>query len=186
VIDKERLIEFLEERILKYRNSIFHEDVYNTDECGRIISYIKKGEFDLKDKNINEWRTLEEEIPRLNQEAEIELNNGKILRSKFSIFNNYYAFITPLIYPVDIKCWRPIPQERKPDFGSLREGDMVIFYTFDDMEKIEYCSFIVDKKNDDCIGFSFRADMDPDVWIHYEDIKKITRINLETKEFEEI
>lgn len=88
----------------------------------------------------------------------------------------------------DIEGWRPLPTERKPDFGRLKEGDCLIveykcglitFVFFDKIENDEYpfCVFFYAESSSRRVVRAKNK---------FEEIEKITRINLETKEFEDI
>lgn len=180
MIDKKKLIDFLNSRI-----SLSTEDSI-------IKLYIEKGDFDMEKPTNNDWRTLNDAMPAIGRIIKIKTKDGEerarlLCNSKDS---SMHFFGIPRLKYIDtfsIIGWRHLPPEIRPDFGKLNIGDMVIFYTFCDIEKIEYkhCAVITEKTDNKSIGFSFRADNNPSMWVDERNIKKIIRINLETKKLEE-
>lgn len=151
-----------------------------------------------RDRAENDWRTLEEEMPTLNQEVEVKFNNEEIRKLRF-VINNKTFFIfqntgrTFTGYPDNIVGWRPLPPERKPDFGKLKKGDFIVIESENEKSGVFYSH--QDDLTISFISISYNVSLssfENEIFKKFEwccaksYIKKITRINMQTKEFEEI
>lgn len=143
-----------------------------------------------EETNEDEWIDINDQLPKIGELIEVVvpiLYRQSIEKSIFTFNNNEYSFYFKSEYSEkpwhNIKKWRHI-KEKRPDFGKLREGDFIAIETNN-----RICNMAV--------GFFCGFDIDGDLMIgiqksnHHEaiyrsEIKKITRINLETREFEEI
>lgn len=137
-----------------------------------------------------EWISVFNRMPGINMQVEILFKDGKERKAGFDWSSHLKQFVfsdsSDLVYcSENITHWRPIP-EKRPDFSKLKEGDFIILETEDDT--IYRAIFLGNHKDweypveiiySDRIGYTRRT-------IKLEIIKKVTRINTETKTFEEI
>jgi hypothetical protein len=145
-------------------------------------------------EKINEWINIRKELPKIDQLVEVKfyhpwLSDPFIEKAKFSVSNEgFIGFLNSneLLYDIDrISGWRPIT-EKLPDFSKLKEGDflhvewqnekrILVSVSIGKFDEIDSCGFFIIKSSD-CCRFHIKIN----------DIKKITRINIEDKTFEEI
>lgn len=175
--------------------------IYN-DFLGRMIlevCKIKKHDFGNSegDKTVSEetnedgWIRLSKQFPPLEEIVELEINkDDKISKIKgyFRLFVSVsgfesYIFVDQKHYEFSgtVVQWRPL-KEKRPDFGKLRDGDK-IFITYDERDEIYGVTFKY--MTDGYLRSKYHPNHD---YIDFckDRIKKITRINLETREVEEI
>jgi hypothetical protein len=200
MIDKEKILK----HITSYKDFLEHFSIskYSVD----LMNSIEKGKFDVKESSL--WLTFKEGMPRLNQEVEVKFKDSEIKKLFLTLEEEPIYEICRLIFVSkdksftanlkQIESWRPIPEEteRKPDFGRLNQGDFILF-EYDvrhDNPKLKYSkiSGFVKKGFLESNGYLTIATELQYCYFHDEvqydkdKIIKITRINMETKEFEEI
>jgi len=127
------------------------------------------------------WIKFEDEMPKLNQEIEIKFKRGKIEKSRveavFLYIEDTYENIKTL------QGWRPIKREKRPDFGKLNIGDLIVI-NYNNGDKV---TGFYKKIDDRFIELKpFMNDTERNFISVHTGIKKITRINTEDKTFEEI
>lgn len=137
----------------------------------------------------NEWVSVLDELPKIgkdiliksltrwNGEYTAQLNKESFCGTEVLIFRNGpWAYMpTHWKYPV----------EKRPDFSKLRKGDLVILeLDYDRDSKVGYVMYL----GHDALSTTRYKFMEGCSAIEnaYFEIKKITRINLEEKTFEEI
>jgi hypothetical protein len=135
------------------------------------------------------WIRVFDSMPPLNREVEVKLQDKTIKRitMRNHAFMDYFISVPDPHVNSTILWWRHIKEKRKPDFGKLREGDLIIVeWKNEKNEKGKFVGFF-DSLGDDSIyinpdiGEDFRS---IDCAIDY--IKKITRIDPVKQTFEEI
>jgi hypothetical protein len=184
MIDKEKILK----HITSYKDFLEHFSIskYSVD----LMNSIEKGKFDVKEGSL--WLTFEEGMPRLSQEVEVKFKDGEIKELFLTLEEEPISEIGRLIFVSrdksftanlkQIESWRPIPEEteRKPDFGRLNIGDHIVI---NDNEACGcFCGI-----SGNYLGLS-TLKKDSSIFLSCDmvNIKKLTRINFETKEFEEI
>lgn len=164
-----------------------------------IIAALRKLEGDkpvTEETNEDGWVSIEESLPGINKEIETKYidkgGNEYFGRGKLSLnlhdyinFNNIGAMFRS---DAQLKYWR-YPKQKHPDFGKLREGDiLVIDHIHQGKEELGTMIFIkIDNGNmygKPSSDFDFKVNNK--FWFEIKSITKITRINLQTKELEEI
>jgi len=135
----------------------------------------------------NEWVSINDRLPRIGEEVSIvhKIINPESIGA-FDIYKNYLMAYDDSTYQWHhnflkgiVTYWRPI-QEKRPDFSKLREGDLLrVFWdsnkSFGKFDEIDSFDFMIIDQSSCC-----------KLHIKINDIKKITRINLEEQKFEEI
>lgn len=195
--------------LMFYRYGMYHientlsfvgEDLFNKSQiyymrADDIIAALRK--LEEGDKPVSEetnedgWIRLSKQFPPLEEIVELEINkDDKISKIKgyfrlsvsVSGFESY-IFVDQKHYEFSgtVVQWRPL-KEKRPDFGKLRGGDK-IFITYDERDEIYGVTFKY--MTDGYLRSKYHPNHD---YIDFckDRIKKITRINLETREFEEI
>lgn len=141
------------------------------------------------------WISVHNSMPALNRLVEIkDMDDGqKFAEFKVSRFKLSREDFNILYFLVDedtltdfsrVTHWR-YPVEKKPDFGKLNNGDIVILKLTNDKysTKIGYVYSISEMGI--CIT-NYKNIGNGNITHFFENIKKITRINLEKQTFEEI
>jgi len=131
------------------------------------------------------WINCEEQLPKPGILVDIlsfEFGFSK-REAKLRILSDHIAWDTGNGYACNIKKWRPIP-EKIPDFSKLNNGDFILIEYHDRKEIYpvfleKFSSGYLKAKTASQSDF-FIVDFAVDC------IKKITRINLKEKTFEEI
>jgi hypothetical protein len=152
-------------------------------------------------EKIKEWRNIRQELPKINQLVDVKFNHQWlhdtfIEKAKFSVSNEgFIGFLNSkgLLYDIDrISGWRPIP-EKRPDFSKLKEGDLIyIDLNYANIEYIQNAHFFLRMDEDEIRTLVFHKSCHGKgcslchSGIGISGIKKITRINIEEKTFEEI
>ena len=136
----------------------------------------------------NDWISIEDSLPGLNRKVEIKMKDGNKYNSKIQTDNTYLGIIFSRLdrdgtcYAQNITHWRPII-EKRPDFSRLNERDLISVQSHSFHEYTGYLVHVYDefiRLNQEFHLIGFEVD------IKIKNIKKITRINLEEKTFEEI
>ncbi len=157
------------------------------ETCDNFISKIVKSGGDG-------WINLTDAMPAVGQGVEVKmgavsfkvsLKISPILGLCFCDDNNIYRI-------PEIEGWRPI-KERKPDFGKLKKGDLIYLKTKEDeysgfFLKISICNYsdVGEVKYINVKPAAIYTCLGSEQPIELSFIKKITRINIEDKTFEEI
>jgi hypothetical protein len=142
----------------------------------------------------SEWIDPREKLPKIDQFVEVSFSvRGKLFevqRVKFSINQNgFIGFIGEmgLMCNIDsILGWRPI-SEKRPDFSRLRNGDLLMIYSKNEAHKSGFLFDIrKDGRHEELLMTHYQECRSYGWFKNTDEIKKITRINLEHKTFEEI
>ena len=145
------------------------------------------------------WISIEDNLPKIGHIIEIKTEKPlSIMNATFTIINwcsensNYHVnhkhtdvfVFKGLIgdYINNVTHWRPI-QEKRPDFGKLKNGDLVIIENVDGFKQ---AGFFVKIFYSDQFQMSYKSDQSNYFYVKFEKCKKITRINIEKQTFEEI
>lgn len=182
------IIEIKAEEIIEALNMIERAKKLSSEIMGKINNIE-----DIEKPPTKGWVNVEDNLPPPEQEIEVRFYDDNkhdymIMKSKLSRSSfNYYYFSSIGKYVVEE--WRHI-KKRKPDFNNLKKGDLIVVeWENDNKENGKQVGFFY-KKEPPCIEtFQFIYDDGTESRpepLNIEVIKKITRINLETKTFEEI
>lgn len=138
------------------------------------------------------WIKLKDKMPNLHQEIEVKSYGG--ITEKTALVIGPYGDGDTLFFKSreceytltvsEIEYWRPI-LERKPDFSKLKENDLILF-TYSGLKEEETVGFLHSMKESIKIAREKSSDCPTLVTYDPSAIKKIIRINPETKKFEEI
>jgi hypothetical protein len=140
--------------------------------------------------NENDWISVDDSLPGINKEVVFKFIDdqtciGKIKRGSVNIVNKLFACNSDdnLLALGNITHWRQIP-EKLPDFSRLNNGDLIIIYCKNNADsKVG----IIVQFEDGCLETTRYLDSRGQIINNaISEIKKITRINLEDKTFEEI
>lgn len=147
---------------------------------------------DFRVRSSDEWISIEDSMPPINKNVEV-LTTGNHKHEACLIYICDGFCLSKFEFKsgsssraINVTHWRPLP-ENKPDFGKLKEGDPLIvqfsyglttLLTFIKIDNAEYpfLGYFYSPSAHEVI--SARSPLD--------EIKKITRINLEKQTFEEI
>lgn len=137
----------------------------------------------------NEWISVKESMPGLEKKVEIKfIDNEKenaTLKEHIGgigFFDDSHYSLLPFRLK-QITHWRPIP-EKRPDFSKLRNGDLIVI---EYSERRESYTFFVSGFDKSHLNGMLGDHLSGGEYNFYvEDIKKITRINIENHTFEEI
>lgn len=144
--------------------------------------------------NDDGWISVYDALPGFGEEAEVLFRNKGIEKAKFRRTHGGIEIHGrgTIFDENEMTHWR-YPKERKPDFGKLVEGDLIIiewsmrepiFRTTDKGKACGFFNYFIDEElilrtdynREKCEKDEIRKDL----------ITKITRINLDEKTFEEI
>jgi hypothetical protein len=144
----------------------------------------------MSDEN-DGWISVNDALPGIGKAVEILFENSIVVFStNIAISNGNFVFkengglMGNTFNSGYISHWRPLP-ERKPHFEKLREGDLLVVLTKD----WKIISGFLRKIEDGTIRLSTECFSDSGYIGHVileNETKKITRISLEEKTFEEI
>ncbi len=140
--------------------------------------------------NENEWISVEDSLPGAQKIVELKFKNAHIYEGKISFDNaGHIAFKDERgieYYFENLTHWREIP-EKRPDFSKLNEGDLINIEEVGGENICAYFIKICSNSHKEFIDLTIRKKSDS-TWttICVEFIKKITRINIAEKTFEEI
>lgn len=133
------------------------------------------------------WISVKNKLPEINKTVEVieedafscRIVKARLMNNEIGNFS-FYNFHEKINHPLK---WRPNP-EKRPDFSKIKQGDLILVdpkntpvlvvgYLNNIYDKFLYLNMtsILSSKNYEILK---------------EEIKKITRINLESKTFEEI
>lgn len=158
-----------------------------------------KGEKTVSEEtNEDEWISFYEEMPQINKEIELKFYRGHTpekINATLKVLamwtHGYFGFVyhdgneEKELTLVPVESWRPI-KEKRPDFGKLREGDLIIVeWKYEKNNGINISAGFIYAINYYIEISTWKKGHDKNHIIK-DCIKKITRIDLETREFEEI
>lgn len=134
----------------------------------------------------NEWISVEENLPPVNKTIEVKdegifscrIIKAKLLNNEIGNFS-FYSFNEKIIHPI---YWRHLP-EKRPDFSKLKRDDLVVI-EYKNSNRIGFVGSIYERQiliNSDSLFEDCASSV-----LDKDKIKKITRINLGKKTFEEI
>lgn len=133
------------------------------------------------------WIRVSYELPRLNVGVEVKFRNNEVSTGKLIHSSNHFFWSVDCPHTLEVEAWRTIP-EKCPDFRKLRDGDFIrIEYKNTDFFMVGY--IVADTRDDDSFSIhpANKEKYSERCFTQFkEKIKKITRINIEEKTFEEI
>lgn len=132
------------------------------------------------------WISRYSALPGIGAKVETDGLAGKFIAS-LSLNGEYIEWRRMSDHKIvtGIKCWRNI-QDKRPDFEKLKEGDLINIEYFHPKEGILIYSGYFYKFCGGMFVLSILHRKGHTESFYSGQVKKITRINLETKEFEEI
>ncbi|MGN6347061.1 MAG: hypothetical protein ACTHME_05100 [Candidatus Nitrosocosmicus sp.] len=140
------------------------------------------------------WIDILKEIPEFDKDVELKVWYDNFSRwltiiGQLKFRNSQYGFYKNGELILNVTNWRKIP-EKRPDFSNLKFRDFlmidVCIHKDLDIQIEKFSGFFVDIKDGYlyiCLRGCYFNDM---IAINLSQIKKITRINVENKTFEEI
>jgi hypothetical protein len=159
----------------------------NADEIIEALRKLENGDKPVieETKDDEGWISVNDSLPQFSKTIEILFKDKytaeaslAMVKDNISFLGKYGSVYLPFNTP-NITHWRPL-KERKPDFSKLNKGDIII---------VEYN---IGEKNAGIFEYEKMSTFGRIIYFKNGSqaidckIKKITRINLETKEFEEI
>lgn len=150
-----------------------------------------------EERNDDGWICVFDELPKLGKDVELvcdKVSIREIQKEDININHLWAEDSGAYLWHIKnkgIACYWRYPKQKRPDFGKLREGDLIvvdgIYSGFIESIEDQYIglgSFSETKKA--IFIVSKKGSYHPKELLFIDKIKKITRLNLETREFEEI
>ncbi len=155
------------------------------DDIIAALRRLEEGERKVTEEtNEDGWIDIKYKIPEIGNEFELKTESGKIVKGTL-FFSLPFCEESKMAVGEKITHLRQIT--KRPDFGKLREGDF-IFYEWSNSNLKGKTAGFFDRIKDGCIDTFSDTNHEEGIIdsCSIDFVQKIYRINLETKEIEEI
>jgi hypothetical protein len=161
----------------------------------------------MNDENKYGWISVKDSLPKIGEDVEVTTGDIEVTTCGFPVVakllpeEKQWGFFKRTVYgffkgkeEICVSHWRPIPEKRpdfsklkkRPDFSKLKIGDLIYIEMNNLFINYNKCGYVKSVDNYSLITASYQDLTEAKLSTQISRIKKITRINLENKTFEEI